>query len=132
MRKGKGREEGLSFSPQSPFPFPTFSPFHNGHLSTTAIFFGGQSIDSLLFQPLYKGPLSIMATFLCLEGGHCREVQLYFSAYPINFSFCKVLKYQQAIASLPTFKLFWNGQVPYYLVLNLSSQLYAVCCVYKS
>ena len=29
----------------------------NGHLSTTAIFFGGQSIHWLLFQPLYNGHL---------------------------------------------------------------------------
>ena len=71
-----------------------------------------------------------MATFFCLEGGHCREVQLYFSAYPINFSFCKVLKYQQAIALLPTFKLFWNGQVPYQFWICQVN--YMPCAVYTS
>ena len=30
-------------------------PRYNGHLSTTATFFGGQSIHSLLFQPLSNG-----------------------------------------------------------------------------
>ena len=30
----------------------------NSHLSKTAIFFGVQSIHSLLFQPLYNGHLS--------------------------------------------------------------------------
>ena len=40
-------------------------------------FFGRQSIHSLLFQPLYNyGHLSTMATFLCPQGGRCREVQL--------------------------------------------------------
>ena len=38
-------------------------------------FFGGQSIHALLFQPLYNGHLSTMATFFCSQGGHCREVQ---------------------------------------------------------
>ena len=28
-------------------------------------------------QPLYHGHLSIMATFFCPQGGHCKEVQLY-------------------------------------------------------
>ena len=28
-------------------------------------------------QPFYHGHLSIMATFLCPHGGHCKEVQLY-------------------------------------------------------
>ena len=37
----------------------------NGHLSTTTIFFGGQSVHSLLFQPLYNDNLSKVATFFC-------------------------------------------------------------------
>ena len=37
-------------------------PLHNGHLSTMAIFFGGQSIHSLLFQSLYNGQFSTTAT----------------------------------------------------------------------
>ena len=47
-----------------------------GLISTTAIFFDGQSIHSLLFQPLYNGHLSTMATFSCPQGGRCKEVQL--------------------------------------------------------
>ena len=40
--------------------------FHtNGYLSTTTIFFGGQSVHSLLFQPLYNDNLSKVATFFC-------------------------------------------------------------------
>ena len=49
-------------------------PLHNGHLSSTATFplrpplynlsFGGQSIHSLLFQPLYNRYLSTTATSL--------------------------------------------------------------------
>ena len=31
------------------------APLYNGHLSPTAIFFGGQSIHSLMFHPLYNG-----------------------------------------------------------------------------
>ena len=52
-------------SPQRPLPhnghlsstvtFPQWPLLHYGHLSTTAIFFGRQSIRSLLFQPLYNG-----------------------------------------------------------------------------
>ena len=40
-------------------------------------FFGGQSIHSLLFQPLYNGYLSKMATSFCPQDGRCKEVQLY-------------------------------------------------------
>ena len=39
-------------------------PLYNGHLSRTNLFFSGQSIHSLLFQPLYTGYLSRMATSL--------------------------------------------------------------------
>ena len=56
----------------------------NGHLSTTDIFFGGQSIHSLLFQPLYYGHLSTMATLFCPQGGHCREVQLHFLSFSLQ------------------------------------------------
>ena len=38
-------------------------------LSTMAIFLGGQSIHSLLFQPLYDGHLTTMVTFFRPQGG---------------------------------------------------------------
>ena len=41
-------------------------------------FLGGQSIHWLLFRPLYNGRLSTISTFFCPQGGHCREVQLYY------------------------------------------------------
>ena len=40
-------------------------------------FFGGQYIHSLLFQPLYNGHLSTIATSFCPQDGRCKEVQLY-------------------------------------------------------
>ena len=46
-------------------------PLYNGNS------FGGQSIHSLLLQPLCNGCLSTMATFFCPQGGRCREVELY-------------------------------------------------------
>ena len=42
-------------------------------------FFGGQSLHPLLFQPLYNGQLSTMATFFYSQGGRCRAVQLYWN-----------------------------------------------------
>ena len=48
----------------------------NGQLSTTnRFFFRGQSIHSLLFQPLHNGHLSTMATLFCPQGGRCEEVE---------------------------------------------------------
>ena len=43
----------------------------NGQLSTTATFFGGQFIHSLLFETLYSDH------FLLPQGVRCGEVQLY-------------------------------------------------------
>ena len=47
-----------------------------GHFSTTATFFGGQSIHRLLFKPLYNGHLSTAAKLFCPQGAPCGEVQL--------------------------------------------------------
>ena len=55
----------------------------NGHLSTTATslqwpcFFGGQSIHQLLYQTLYNGHLSTIATFFCPQGGRCGGSTVY-------------------------------------------------------
>ena len=42
--------------------------FTNGHLSTTATFFGGQSLHWLLFKPLYKGHFLLPPTWPLLRG----------------------------------------------------------------
>ena len=42
-----------------------------GHLSTTAIFFGGQSTHSLLFQPLYNGHFFSVPKVAVVERFNC-------------------------------------------------------------
>ena len=53
MQLLNGKKKRLQFLTQSYSIL--WPPLHNGHLSTTASFFGRQSIHWLLFQPLYNG-----------------------------------------------------------------------------
>ena len=48
-------------------------PLYNGHF-----FLADSPYIRLLFQPLYNGHLSTMATFFSPQGGRFREVQMYF------------------------------------------------------
>ena len=62
--------------------------FPNGHLSTTATFFGVQPIHWLLFKPLYNSHLSTAANFFCPKGDRCGEVYRPCYSLPVVCVFC--------------------------------------------
>ena len=77
MRERDSLPFSLSSLPSFFYFYLSFIFYFLFFLELQQFFFGGQSIHPLLFQPLYNGQLSTMATFFYSQGGRCRAVQLY-------------------------------------------------------